>query len=290
MDISGKTALVLGGGKGIGRETGLALARAGAKVIMTFFDWPEESAVMRKELAELGEEHLAIKVDLRQPEEIESLAQTIAQRYGGLDILINNIERGGMPVLHGPYLPEQWDLEMETTLKAKWWTFNHHLPLLKKRGGVVINVSLVAGIVGRSGPAGLIFNDGYAAANRAVSSFTETWARIGAPEVRVNEIMLGVFDSRHGEKTRGWGLLREEERQAIRKQILLGRSGRDEDFIKAVFFLIREADYMTGSVIRLDGGFVLGHSQVPPLPSGNQEVRDEVARGGGCDLGERSRT
>ncbi len=268
MQIRGKTALVLGGGKGIGRETGLALARAGAKVIMTWFDWPKESATMRKELAAVGDEHLAVRVDLREAEEVSALARAIASRYGSLDILVNNIERGGMPVVHGQYVPEQWDLEMATTLKAKWWVFNSHLPLLKKNGGVVINVSSVAGITGRSGPTGLVFNDGYAAANRAVSSFTETWARLAAPEVRVNEIMLGIFADRHGENTRGWGLLNRDQREAIIARILLGRSGLADDFIKTVFFLIRDAAYMTGSVIRLDGGFCLGESRIPPMPAG----------------------
>ena len=282
MEIRGKTALVLGGGRGVGREAGLALAREGAKVVMTWFDWPEESAAMREELAALGPEHLAVRVDLREPEEVEKLSRTIAERYGSLDILVNNIERGGMPVLHGPYIPEQWDLEMDTTLKAKWWVFNAHLPLLKRNGGVVINVSSVAGIVGRSGPAGLLFNDGYAAANRAVSSFTETWARLCAPEVRVNEIMLGIFDSRHGELTRGWKLLTQEQRNAVLGQILTGRTGRADDFIKALFFLIRDADYMTGAVLRLDGGFAIGHSRVPPMPTGEAGVREDVARGGGA--------
>ena len=280
MEIKGKTALVLGGGRGIGRDAGLALARAGARVVMTWFDWPGDSAAMREELAALGPEHMAVRVDLRKPGEVENLAQTIAERYGSLEILVNNIERGGMPVLHGPYIPEQWDLEMDTTLKAKWWVFDAHRPLLEKNGGVVVNVSSVAGIVGRSGPAGLIFNDAYAAANRAVSSFTETWARLCAPRVRVNEIMLGIFDSRHGELTRGWGLLGEEEKKAITGRILLGRTGRAEDFIKTLFFLI-DADYITGATIRLDGGFALGHSRVPPMPSGDPGVREEVARGGG---------
>ncbi len=269
MELSGKVALVLGGGKGIGKALGFALARAGASVVLTYFDWPEESKRMLQELVEEDGDHLAIQVDLRKPDEIEKLFQQITHHYGKLHILINNIERGGMPVVHGEYTPEQWDLEMDTTLKAKWWVFHHALPLLKSSGdALAVNISSIAGLVGRSGPAGLVFNDGYAAANRAVSSFTETWAREGAPEVRVNELMLGFVETRHAEQTRGWGLLSAAQQEAIINHTLLKRTGRFDDVIKGIFFMIKDAPFMTGAVLRLDGGYVLGGETVPPMPEG----------------------
>lgn len=269
MKLQGKIALVLGGAKGIGKAVGFALAKAGATVVLTHYDWPEEAAVMQEELAALGNDHLAIKIDLRDPTAIQELLATLRTRYGGLHILINNIERGGMPIVHGPYTPEQWELEMATTLRAKWWVMRFTLPLLRETGeGAVITLSSIAGIVGRSGPAGLIFNDGYSAANRAVSSFTETWAREGAPTVRVNELMLGIFETRHGEQTRGWDLLNAEQQDAIREHILLQRTGRIEEIVAAVFFLLRDATYMTGTVLRLDGGYVLGGEKIPPMPVG----------------------
>ncbi len=269
MKLQGKTALVLGGAKGIGKEIGLALARAGATVVLTHYDWPAEAAAMRDELAALGGDHLAVKVDLRDPAAIQELFATIRARYTALHILINNIERGGMPIVHGPYTPEQWELEMATTLRAKWWVMRSALPLLQENGeGAVITLSSIAGIVGRSGPAGFIFNDGYSAANRAISSFTETWAREGAPTVRVNELMLGFFETRHGEQTRGWGLLSAEQQAAIRDHILLKRTGKIEEIIAAVFFLLQDATYMTGAVLRMDGGYVLGGEGIPPMPVG----------------------
>ncbi len=269
MELRNTTALVLGGAKGIGKAIGFALARAGANVILTWHDWPEAAAAMQEELAQLPGNHLAVRIDLREPAEIARLFATIRSRYGNLHILINNIERGGMPVVHGHYTPAQWELEMATTLKAKWWVMRHGLPLIKESGGgAVVVLSSIAGLVGRSGPAGLIFNDGYSAANRAVSSFTETWAREGAPTVRVNELMLGFFESRHAEGTRGWSLLSEEQQAALRRHILLGRTGEVEEIVKGVFFLLMDATYMTGSVIRLDGGYVLGGEPVPPMPEG----------------------
>jgi 3-oxoacyl-[acyl-carrier protein] reductase len=190
-------------------------------------------------------------------------------RFGRLDILINNIERGGWPVVHGPYVPAQWDLEQRTTLDAKHWMFQAALPHLKAAGdAAVVNLSSVAALVGRSGPASLLFNDGYAAANRAIAILTETWARLGAPEVRVNEIMLGLVETRHGPGTRGWGLLDETARRALVDQVLLGRVGTIDDVVKAVLFILRDAPYMTGAVLRLDGGFALGGRPVAPMPPG----------------------
>jgi 3-oxoacyl-[acyl-carrier protein] reductase len=158
---------------------------------------------------------------------------------------------------------------MATTLRAKWWVFNAALPYLKASGnGTVINVSSIAGIVGRSGPASYVFNDGYAAANRGISLLTETWARIGAPEVRVNEIMLGLIQTRHAEKTRGWDLLTDGQKEALIDHTLLGRTGTSEDVVEAVLFLLTDAGFMTGSVLRLDGGYVLGSEKVAPMPSG----------------------
>jgi 3-oxoacyl-[acyl-carrier protein] reductase len=132
----------------------------------------------------------------------------------------------------------------------------------------VVNFSSIAGLVGRSGAAAPVFNDGYAAASRAVSLLTETWAREAAPEVRVNEIMLGFVETRHGPGTRGWGLLSEAQKDAILSHTLLGRTGTLEDVVKAVMFILQDAPFMTGSVLRLDGGYVLGGEKMPPMPPG----------------------
>jgi 3-oxoacyl-[acyl-carrier protein] reductase len=269
MDLTGKVALVLGALKGIGKGIGRALADAGMQVALTYFDPEDELESLQKDFSSGGQEHLIIQINLLEVEKIPGLIQQVVDRYGRLDILINNIERGGWPVVHGPYSKAQWDLEVETTLRAKRWVFDSALPHLKASGdGVVINFSSVAGIVGRSGPAGLIFNEGYSAANRGISLLTETWARIGAPEVRVNEIMLGFFETRHGEKTRGWGLLTKAQKKALVDHTLLGRTGKIKDVVKTVFYIIKDAPYMTGTVLRLDGGYVLGGEKVAEMPEG----------------------
>lgn len=269
MELKNKVALVLGAIKGIGKGIGLALANEGVNVALTYFDWEEHLETMEQDFRATGSPHLIIKANLLETNTIPELIKTIINRFGQLNILINNIERGGWPIVHGPYEKEQWNLEMETTLRTKQWIFDSALPYLKASGNaIVVNISSIAGIVGRSGPACPVFNDGYAAANRGISLLTETWARMGAPEVRVNEIMLGFIETKHGKNTRGWELLTEEQKQAIINHTLLQRTGTIEDVVKAVLFVIMDASFMSGSVVKLDGGYTLGNEKVEAMPKG----------------------
>lgn len=264
MDLSGKTALVCGASRHLGRHLARELASQGANLILPYYDWPESILEMQDEFTS----HLCIKADLRKEKDVQHVVAQIKKKWGRLDIVINNIERGGMPIVHGPYTQQQWDIEMETCLKAKWLIFQNALSLLEKQPSTVINISSIAGIVGRRGVAGLVFNDGYVAANRGISSFTETWAKQGAPNVRVNEIMLGFFDGRHGKDTRGWSLLSAENRAELLAMTPLKRTGVADDLSKAVNFLIHDAPFMTGTTLRLDGGYSLGGQEVLQMPKG----------------------
>jgi len=142
MQIKGKVALVLGAVKGIGKGIGLALANEGAKLIVTRHDWEDSFDSMEKDFSASKAEHLIITANLRSIKDIEMLASRIEEKYGRLDILINNIERGGWPTVHGEYVEDQWDLEIETTLKAKRWVFTSVFPLLKKAKEAVVRLWL----------------------------------------------------------------------------------------------------------------------------------------------------
>ena len=273
MLLQGKTVLVPGASRPVGRAIARRFAKEGANLVLPYFDWPESTEEMKDEFNGAETPFLAIPVDLRVPEQVRNLVTQTLNIFGGLHILINNVERGGMPVVHGSYdqshNKEQWDIELSTSLKAKWLLFQNCLPLLQRSGqGSVVNISSIAGCAGRSGPAALIFNDGYSAANRAIASFTETWAREGAPNIRVNELMLGLIRNRHGEETRGWATLTKTERRSLHEHTLLGRSGTPAEVAEAVFFLAYHAKYMTGSVIRMDGGYLLGGDKTGSLPQG----------------------
>ncbi len=273
MNISGKNGLVLGATRGIGRTIARVLAEKGVRLALPWFDWPQDCLSLQQEFKTGPTEHFTLKADLRNPNEVADMVTQIEQQFGHLDILVNNIERGGMPVVHGNYNRtvnrEQWQVEMETTLHAKWQVFNQCLPLLRKSNdAAVLNISSIAGIVGRSGAAGLLFNDGYAAANRGIASLTETWARIGAPLIRVNEIMLGLIDTRHGPGTRGWELLKEQEQEELLNHTLLQRTGTPEEVARMILFVLEDADFMTGTTLKLDGGYTLGGEAPSRMPDG----------------------
>ncbi len=269
----GKTALIPGASRAVGRAIAARFAEADAKLILPVYDWEESIAEMEAEFCEKKIEFCCPRLDLRKKSDVLKLRAAIENSNGSLHYLINNIERGGMPVVHGGYdLPHndtpysQWQREIDTTLTAKWLLFHHCLPLMTE-GGAVVNITSVAGEIGRSGGGAPFFADGYSAANRAVRSFTETWAREAAPKVRVNEVVLGLIRHRHGEETRGWGALTQKEQQEVLREILLERTGRPEEVAELVYF-IAKAQYMTGSVVHLDGGFRLGSRRIPDMPKG----------------------
>ena len=273
MTLSGQNGLVLGASRSIGLAIARKLAAEGMRLAMPWFDWPESCQDMEQEFTKMDMGHIFIQADLRDPESVKKMVARIEKEFGSLHLLVNNIERGGMPILHGSYHQpvnrEQWQLEMDTTVRAKWLVFDGCFDLLRKSQiASVINISSIAGITGRSTPAGVLFNDGYAAANRSIGTLTETWARAGAPSVRVNEIMLGLIDGRHGPGTRGWKLLSEETKRQLMEHTLLGRTGTPEEIADAVLFITRDAPFMTGSTIRIDGGFVLGGDAIPSMPDG----------------------
>ena len=273
MPLQHKTVLIPGASRPIGRSIAKKFGTQGATLILPVFDWPASIYELQEEFKELGFDFHLLQADLQKEADSASVAQLILQTTGKLDYLINNIERGGMPVVHGsyeqPHNAGQWDLEIDTTLKAKWLLFHHCLPLMRNSwGGSVLNISSIAGITGRSGPGAVFFNDGYSAANRAVDSFTELWAREAAPDIRVNGLVLGLIETRHGEETRGWTALEEKEKQALQDHILLHRTGKVDEVSETAYFLSVQATYMTGAIIKMDGGYTLGGDKVPPMPKG----------------------
>jgi len=273
MQLQGKTALIPGASRAIGRAIARRLAKEGVNLILPTFDWPDSVQEMQEEFKEFKVEILTLPVDLRDQDQVQEMMAAAKKQFGALHILINNIERGGMPIVHGSYdhghNHAQWDLEIDTTLKAKWLLFHHCLPLMKQSGpGAIVNISSISALCGRSGPAALLFNDAYSAANRAISSFTETWAKEAAPTIRVNELMLGLIQHRHGEETKGWSIMKEEEKQKLLTHTLLQRTGTAEEVAGAILFLVGDASFITGSVLRMDGGYYLGGEQVPDMPEG----------------------
>ena len=275
-----KAALVTGAIRGIGLEIARRLALAGVRCTLTYYDWLDYLPAMHRAMEATGTEYQAVGVDLCTEKGVGEAVKACLQRFGRLDFLVLNIERGGWPVVHGPYTRAQWELEFRTTVTAKWLLFQEALPFVKEKGGAVVNITSIAGEVGRSGPAGLIFNDCYSLANRGLSLMTQQWARMAAPEARVNELALGLVETRHGPGTRGWSLLDQGERRAILEHTLLGRTGTVEEAARCVEFLLLEAGFVTGARLVMDGGYLLGGDRVPPMPQGVVEPGEPTAGGG----------
>ena len=280
-NVQGRVAIVTGAIKGIGLAVARELAEAGVRCVLTYYDWLESLPNMNETMSGTGMEYVAVQADLTREEDVSTVVAAAVERFGRLDILINNIERGGWPAVHGRYVPEQWNLEFETTVTAKWYLFRKTLPWLKQQGGAVVNISSIAGVVGRSGPASLVFNDCYSLANRAVSSMTEQWAREAAPEVRVNELQIGLVETRHGPGTRGWGVLSRNQRLDLLRHTLLERTGTPDEVARAVRFLALDAGFMTGSVVRMDGGYCLGGDRVAEMPEGVVKPGESTFGGSG---------
>ena len=154
-----KVALVPGASRPVGRAIAEALGKAGIHLVIPFIeDWPQSHQEMIDSFQKNKFSFSTQPCDLRKTKDIIDLISFIRDAYGELHYLINNIERGGMPVVHGSYdkpvNKDQWQLELDTTLKAKWELYTRAKPLLLETGaGSVTNITSIAGIIGRAGPA-----------------------------------------------------------------------------------------------------------------------------------------
>lgn len=258
MHLEGAVALVTGSSKGIGRAIALALARQRARVVLSYHDREYHAERTREIFNQAHVDYLMVKSNLVQPDEVDHLMQQILDRYGQLDILVNNLERGGWPLIHGPLQPDQWDLEIDTTLKTKFLCYRAAQPYLRRRPqGCILNIASIAASTGRRQLYGQFFADAYSAASAGVVTLTQNWAREMAPQVRVNCLMLGFVETRHGPETLGWRTLSPATRAAIQQRTPLRRLGTLDDVAGAALFLIRDAVFMTGQTLTLDGGVSL---------------------------------
>ncbi len=282
-----KVAIICGAIKGIGLSIVLEIGKKGITCVLPVYDWLESLDSTHQKLRENNIKYDIIPADLRKKQDVTKFVNHCLEKYGRIDYLVNNIERGGWPVVHGEYSEEQWELEFQTTITAKYNLLESIVPIIKKSGdgGAVVNISSISAITGRTGIAGLIFNDCYSLSNRAVQSLTELFAKIGAPEARVNELMLGIIETRHGPETRGWSRLNESQKNALINHILLKRTGFCEEVARMVAFFLFDATYITGSVIKMDGGFTLGGEIVTDIPKG--VVEGENKKYGGKSIEEK---
>jgi 3-oxoacyl-[acyl-carrier protein] reductase len=233
--LEGKTALVTGASRGIGRAVAAELAEAGASVVIGYRSGRDAAEALASELGAR-----AVQADVSSPED----AARLVQEAGDLDILVNNagLTRDGL-LARMP--DDDWRTVIETNLSSVFYTCRAVCrPMMKKRSGAIVNVSSIVGVHGNWG------QTNYAASKAGIIGFTKSLAReLGSRGVRANVVAPGYV------KTQLTDVLPEEATEAMLKNTPLGRLGEPDDVAGAVRFLCSdEAAFITGEVLLVDGG------------------------------------
>lgn len=242
ISLTGKTALVTGSTRGIGRAIAETLAGAGARVAVVGRDL----AAAEKVAEEIGEAR-GFACDVSDPASVTMLVQTVEDAFGSLDILVNNagITKDN---LMARMKDEDWDAVLNTNLRSAFVAVRAaQRGMMKRRWGRIINVTSVVGIVGNKGQAN------YAASKAGLIGFTKAAAKeLSSRNILVNAVAPGYI------QTDMTAQLGEEARTALSSQIPLGRLGEPRDIAGAVAYLASDlAAYITGQVLVVDGGMVM---------------------------------
>lgn len=247
MSLSNRIALVTGGASGIGRYISLELAKQGATVIVNYNTSKDKAQTLITEIETLGGKADAFQANVAVFDEAKQLIDNIIERYGKLDIVVNNAGITDDQLILR-MREDQFDRVIDTNLKGVWNICKHAAkPLLKSEAGRIINISSVSGILGNAG------QSNYSAAKAGVIGLTKALAReFAARHVTVNAIAPGFIETDMTKK------LPEEAVKAWADQIPLKRFGSPSDVAHAVKFLASdEASYITGHTLMVDGGLVM---------------------------------
>ncbi len=244
--LANKTALVTGGGRGIGREIALALAREGADIALCDVNQELLNSV-KSEIESLGRKCLVFETDVTKMDQVEDMVLKVLDNLKKIDILINNagITRDGLLVRMSEV---DWDAVININLKGVFnCTKAVVKPMMKQRWGRIVNIASIIGIIGNAGQAN------YAASKGGIIAFTKSVAKeLARRNVNVNAIAPGFIDTDMTKK------LPDNYRQDMLKVIPLNRFGEPADIANTALFLVGEASsYITGHVIKVDGGMVM---------------------------------
>jgi 3-oxoacyl-[acyl-carrier protein] reductase len=245
--LKGRTALITGASRGIGRATAQRLAREGARIAINFRGNAEAAEETKTLVEKAGSTARLVQGDVSQDADADRVVkEAIAFGEGKLDILVNNAGTTRDDLLIR-MTPEQWDTVMDLNLRGAFLITRAVMrPMMKARFGRIVNVSSVAGVAGNAGQAN------YASAKAGLIGFTKTVAReMASRNITCNAVAPGFVPT---DLTNS--LIKQME-DTILKQIPLGRFGTVEDVANAIAFLVsEEAAYITGQVLQIDGGMV----------------------------------
>ncbi|GED28964.1 MULTISPECIES: 3-oxoacyl-[acyl-carrier-protein] reductase [Brevibacillus] len=245
--LAGKTALVTGASRGIGRAIALKLAEAGANVVVNYAGSEAAAAETVALIKEKGRDAIMVRANVSQTEEVNEMFKAALDHFGAIDILVNNagITRDNLLMR---MKEDEWDDVIATNLKGVFNCLKAATrPMMKQRSGKIINITSVVGVLGNPGQAN------YVAAKAGVIGLTKTAAReLATRGITVNAVAPGFID------TEMTSVLSEDVKASMMGQIPLGRLGHTDDIASVVLFLASDAaNYMTGQTLHVDGGMYM---------------------------------
>jgi 3-oxoacyl-[acyl-carrier protein] reductase len=246
FSLKDKVALVTGASQGIGRDTALALAEAGAKVAVAARN-EEKLSVLVADIAAAGGTAFAVKMDVADAEQVKAVFKQVLEKFGRLDILVNNaaITRDGLALR---MKADDWEAVLRTNLTGAYLCTQQALwTMMKARAGRIINISSVVAQSGNAGQAN------YVAAKAGIIGLTKAIAiEIASRNITVNAVAPGFIE------TPMTDVLSDEVKKEVKARIPLGRMGSPRDVAAAIVFLASdEAGYVTGHVLNVNGGMHL---------------------------------
>ena len=246
FSLKDKVALVTGASQGIGRDTALELAQAGAKVAVAARN-EEKLATLVKDVAAAGGEAIAVRMDVAEAEQVKEGFKQVLEKFGRLDILVNNaaITRDGLAMR---MKQDDWEAVIRTNLTGAHLCIQQALPaMMKARAGRIINIASVVAQMGNAGQAN------YVAAKAGLIGLTKAIAiEISSRNITVNAVAPGFIE------TPMTDVLDDKVKEELKTRIPLGRMGSPRDVAAAIVFLASdEAGYITGHVLDVNGGMYL---------------------------------